>query len=108
MANNFLGRPPKSWIIPATKGCDRAFTVRRKDSAGEPVDWDAEVYIVIDIDKDEPTTVQADVSGSIASFLIDSETCDSVKNATRWRIIMSDDNGLETPLAVGRFERYDG
>lgn len=104
---NYLGKPPTSWVIPVTRGCDRTFTVRRRDSAAALVDWDADVYIVIDIDRDDPTTVEADVEGSSAVFLLDSGVCDAVRDSTRWRIIMSD-GGLETPLAVGAFERHDG
>lgn len=108
MTSNYLGNPPAKWVIPVTRGCDRAFTVRRRDSSGAPVNWDADVYIVIDIDRASPSTVAAVVSGAIASFRIESTICDQVKNSTRWRIVMSDSADFETPLAVGTFERHDG
>lgn len=107
MPTNFLGKPPSAWVIPVTRGCDRGLTVRRKNEAGSLVPWDADVYIVIDIDRADPTTVDATVDGAVASFVLDSDVCDLVKDSTKWRIVMSD-GGLETPLAVGRFERYDG
>lgn len=106
---SYLGQPPKSWILPVTLGCDRSFTVRRRDAAGVLVDWEALVYIVIDINKASPTTVQATVDGPQATFTIDSAVCDQCKNTTKWRIVMSEPTvGLETPLAVGTFERHDG
>lgn len=104
---NYVAKPPKSWVIPVTRGCDRAFTLRRRDPAGELADWNASVYMEIDIDKADPTSVEAVVEGSLASFLIDSAVCDQVRNATRWRIVMSEGE-LETALAVGNFERHDG
>lgn len=108
MRSSYLGQPPKSWVLPVTLGCDRSFTVRRKDVAGQAVNWDSLVYIVIDINKASPTTVQAVVDDDLASFVINSNLCDQVKNTTRWRIVMSDTSGIETPLAVGTFERHDG
>jgi hypothetical protein len=108
MPSNYIGNPPVKFVIPVTLGCDRAFTVKRRNEAGELADWDAEVYIVVDIDRASPTTVQAAVSGSNAVFLVESSVCDLVKNSTRWRIVMSDDEGFEAPIAVGSFERHDG
>lgn len=107
MATNYLGKPPKSWVIPVTRDCDRVFTMRRKDAAGDPVDWDADVYIDIDIDKSSPTRVEAAVVDNEASFVLQSTVCDLVKNTTKWRVAMSRD-GIETPLAIGTFERHDG
>jgi len=104
---NYLGRPPQTWVLPVTKGCDRTFTVRRKNSAGQLEDWNALVYIVVDIDKANPTRINASVDGAIAEFIIDDNVCDLVKNTTKWRIVMSI-NSIETPLAVGNFERHDG
>jgi hypothetical protein len=100
--------PPESGVIPVTKGCDRAFTIQRVNEAGSPVSFDAgvEVYIWVDVDP-TPIKVNAVVSGSNASFTIQSAVCDVVKNNTRWRAVL-DSGDLETPLLVGRFERRDG
>lgn len=106
---DYLTAPPRAFVIPVTRGCDRAFTVRRKNSSGDLADWDSSVYISIDIDKSDPTVVSAEVDGAYATFRLESSVCDLVKNSTtKWRIVMSDANGLETALAVGVFERHDG
>ena len=108
MATSYIGKPPTKWVIPVTRGCDRSFAVRRRDDAGAAEDWNAQVYIDIDIDRAAPTRVHSEVNGDEAVFTIDSSVCDAVKSSTRWRIVMSDSNDFETPLAVGTFERHDG
>jgi hypothetical protein len=107
MAINYLGKPPKKWIIPVTLGCDRSFTVRKRDALGQLVNWNAQVYIDISINKASPTRVFAVVDGGLATFTIQSTVCDLTKQGTQWRIVMAV-NGFETPLAVGTFERHDG
>lgn len=104
---NYFATPPASWVIPVTKSCDRDFILKRKDVDGQEVSWGSLVYIEIDIDKENPTVVQADVVDAEATFLIESAVCDQVRNSTKWRIIKSEDN-VETALAVGTFMRYDG
>ena len=107
MGINYIGKPPKQWIIPVTLGCDKAFTVRKRDAAGQLVNWGGQVYIEIDINKLVPTRVSAVVAGGLATFTIQSTVCDLVKQGTRWRIVMQV-NTAETALAVGTFERHDG
>ena len=108
-ANSYICPPPLEKLIPVTLGCDRSFTVQRVNSSGTPVNFDAGTtsYIFIDINRDTPTRVNAVISGSTAAFTITSTVCDSVKNGTRWRIVL-DFGELEVPLLVGRFERHDG
>lgn len=107
MATNYWSKPPKVWLISVTRGCDRVLTIRRRDAAGELVDWDADLFIDVDVDRSDPTRVEADVDGAEATFVLQSDLCDVVKNTTKWRVFMSRD-GIETPLAVGTFGRSDG
>lgn len=106
---DYIVSPPAEKIIPVTRGCDRAFTLQRVDSSGNPTDFDAgtTVYMWIDIDAASPTKVDAVVSGSSAAFVLESTVCDQVKNGARWRAVL-DQGDLEVPLLVGRFERRDG
>lgn len=106
---DYITPPPQTATIPVTRGCDRSFTLQRTDTAGDPQDFNAgtTVYLWVDIDKAEPTKVEAVVSGSTAAFTIPDTVCDQVKTGTRWRAVL-DQGDLEIPLLVGRFERHDG
>lgn len=105
---DYLIAPPDEKVIPITRGADRAFTIRRVDSDGDPVSFgSATVYCFIDVDSANPTKVDATVTGSEAAFVLPSTVLDLVRNRARWRIIW-DQGDLETPLLVGRFERRDG
>jgi hypothetical protein len=92
------------------KGADRKFTLRRKDTNGDPVDWPTDVYLSIDIDKTSPTRVDAVVTAELALVRIESTVADQVKNSTTWQAIMSEAGSptLETAIAVGYFQRQDG
>lgn len=105
----YLLQPPQERTIPVTRGADRAFTVKRVDNAGAPVNFPAgtQVWMDIDIDRANPTRVQAGVSNALAAFTLNYTVLDQVRTSTRWRILMSV-GGAETPLLVGRFERRDG
>ena len=109
MTANYICAPPAERVIPVTRGCDRAFTVQRVSSTGAAVAFDAgtQVYMWVDVDKAAPTKVNAVVSGSTAAFALQSTLLDLVKDSTRWRIVL-DVGESETPLLVGKFERYDG
>jgi len=104
---NRIGTPPQKWVIPVTKGCDRRFTVRRRDSEGDLTNWSADVVMVIDVDADTTVEVDAVVNGANAEVVLESATCDQVDASSRWRLLMADD-GVETALAVGTFSRHDG
>lgn len=107
----YIGQPPAAFIIPVTRGADRQFAFRRRDpTTGSPVDWDAGVFIDIEIDRDAPERVTATVAADLATVHIPATICDQVKNSTRWRAVMSQAGTptLETPIAVGKFERHDG
>lgn len=95
--------------MPVTRGCDKLFTLERRDADGVPQDYESgsEVYMWVDVDRDDPTRVDAVVSGSQAAFAIQSELLDQVRNGMRWRIVL-DVGSVEIPLLVGRFERRDG
>ena len=57
MTDYIGGNPPATKVISLTKGADKVITLRRKDSEGEPLDWDAAVWIDIDINRTEPTRI---------------------------------------------------
>lgn len=103
----YIGSPAKQFTIPVTLDADCQFTINRLDPSGNPVDWNADIYITIDIDRTSPTTLPATVTGNVASVLLPAEVCNQVKPLTRWRLFMSA-GGLITPIAVGNFERSDG
>lgn len=98
-------------VIAVTKGSDRVFSIRRRDPVtGDPVDWDAEVYILVDVDRDAPTRADADVAGPVATIRMESSMLDSAKTGTTWRVVMSQAGSpsLETAVMVGTLERNDG
>lgn len=97
-------------VIPLTRGCDAVLGLRRKDDVGDPLDWDAEVYMLIDIDRTSPTKVDALVVDNLATIKVESDVADECRRGTTWRIVRSDDSdpSLETALMVGIFERNDG
>ena len=98
-------------VIPLTKDCDSKITIRRHDpGTSGPVDWDADVYMLIDIDKLAPTKVDATVAGSLATVVVESSVANLCKNGTTWRVVMSSAGSpsYERPLMVGTFERNDG
>lgn len=108
--SNYIGIPPAEKIIPVTRGCDRSFTIQRVDSGGDPIDFDpaTTVYMWIDIQRSDPTRVDAVVSGALAAFSLQSTVCDLVRDGTRWRVVLDLGSDVELPLLVGKFERYDG
>lgn len=109
--SDYIGKPPVTKTIPVTKGTDVSFTLRRKDTDGNPVDWDVDVYVDLDIErKAPPTRVEAVVTGADAYVRIESEVADRFDRNTTWRAIRSTpgDPSLERPLVVGDFERFDG
>lgn len=108
---DYIGKPPAVKTIPVTRGTDVSFTLRRKDTDGNPVDWDSDVYVDIDIDRKTPTErVQASVTGSDAHVRIESDMADDLTRISEWRAVRSvpGDPSLERPLVVGGFERFDG
>jgi hypothetical protein len=110
LMTDYIGDELAPKIIRVTKGADRKFTIRRKDTNGDPVDWDADVYLSIDIDKTAPTRIDADVTDDLAVLRIESTVVALLKDSTTWQAIMSQAGvpTLETPLMVGTFERQDG
>jgi len=105
---SYVVSPPVEKVIPVTKGCDRAFSVRRVDDNGSPVNFagGTTVYMWVEAGS-TPTKVDATISGSNASFVLDSALCDQIRNGSKWRAVL-DLGDLELPLLVGRFERRDG
>ena len=100
------GDPPVVKFISVTKGTDKSITLRRKDTSGDPLDWDAEVWM--DIDTTEPTQVPAVVTDDVAVIRIESDLADTL-TSQKWRLIMSQAGApsLETPLLRGKFQRND-
>lgn len=100
-----------SRVIVVTRDCDRTISIRRRDPVtADPVDWDAEVYILVDVNRTSPTRVSGVVSGSLATIRMESSLLDDVKTGTTWRVIMSQAGTprYESAVMVGTFERNDG
>jgi len=98
-------------VLPVTKGTDRMFSIRRRNSAGQPQNWDCAVYVDIDIDRASPTRITASVVGDLATVRIESSIADQCRTGMTWRAVMSQPavgQSLETALLVGTFERNDG
>ena len=98
-------------VIAVTRGSDRVFSVRRVDPvSGDSVDWDAEVFCLVDVDRSDPTRVDGVVVGDVATIKLESELLDQVRNGTTWRVLMSQAGSpsVETAVLVGSFERNDG
>lgn len=106
---DYLVPAPATKVIPVTLGADVAFTLQRTDTENTPVNFDAgsQVYLQVDLDKTNPTKVQATVSGSTAAIRMDYTVADQCRNSTRWQVIVKN-GSAETALLVGRFERNDG
>lgn len=110
MPNYVVPPPIEGKAVSLTKGTDCAFTLRRRDSDNNPVDWDAAVWVFVDIDRKNPTKVVADVTGALAAVRIESDVADQIRDGAAWRVARSIDGApsLERPLMVGFFERHDG
>lgn len=106
----YLVAPPPEYLVPVTRGADLDFTLRRVDGSGNSQNWDADLYIDIDIDKTAPTRVHAVVTNELAVFHLESATLDLTKTAMKWRTIASISGTPtdEIAVAVGTFERHDG
>ena len=105
---DYLIDPPIEKLLPLTRGADRAFSVRRVDTSGDPVNYGAgTVSFWIDIDPTDPTEVEATISGASASLRIPSTVCDLARSGTRWRIVWTDGTD-DIPIVVGRVKRHDG
>lgn len=99
--------PPVERLFSVTRHCDLAFTIRRVDG-GVPVDIaeGTTVAMYIDIDRADPTKVDAVISGSDADFVIDAAVIAAARTGTRLQVVI--DGNVDTPLLVGRIERHDG
>lgn len=97
-------------VIVVTKGCDRSVSIRRRDPVtSAEVNWDAAVYILVDVDKTTPTQVNGVVSGALATIRMESTLLDAVRTGTTWRVVMSSGTpSYEAAVMVGTFERNDG
>lgn len=102
------GDPPVKRVIPVTLGADKRYTLRRRNTDGDPVDWDAVVYVNVQVNPVE--RVDADVTGADAVVDLESDLLDRVKNSTTWQAMASFPGSPtnEVPIAVGTFERNDG
>jgi hypothetical protein len=99
-------------VLPVTRGTDRVFSIRRRDPVnGDPMEWQAQVFVDIDLVRNEtPTRIQAVIAADLATIRIESTIADQLRTGTTWRAVMSQPGNptLETPLLVGTFERNDG
>ena len=101
-------QPPAETRIPITAGCGRAFTIEYRDTAtAQRVNWPDGSAVLMHIDAAEPITVAAQLHSYNAAIALDAAVCDELRSNTRYRIVL-DTGGLEIPLMVGRFVRFDG
>lgn len=109
MPDYIYGKLPNR-VIPLTRDCDWVFGMARKDALGDPVDWDGSIYMLIDIDRAEPTRIDGEVADENATIKVESEVANLCRNGTTWRVVLSGatDPTTEIPLLVGKFERNDG
>lgn len=101
---------PQTAVIVVTKDSDQIVTVRRRDASGAVINWDSQVYLKVDVDRNFPTTVTGSVSGAVATFRLESTLLNDVRDGMGWRVVMSQAGSpsLETTVMVGTFRRVDG
>lgn len=106
---DYLAPKLSSKVIPLVRDCDRLITLRRKDSSGDPADWDGQVSMLIDR-RGYPEQIDAVLAGPHATIRIEANSANQCKTGGTWRIIWSRDGSpsFEIPLMVGTFERNDG
>ena len=106
MTDYIGGEPPVIKLISLTRGSDKVITLRRKDTVASPLDWDADVYMIVDTT--EPAQYDAVVTDDVAVIRIEAAVVDEL-TSQKWRIIMSQTGSpsLETPLLRGKFQRND-
>lgn len=106
MTDYIGGEPPVSKLISLTRGADKVITLRRKDTNGDPLDWAADLYMVVDTT--DPVQYDAAVTDDVAVIRLESTVGDEL-TVQKWRIIMSQTGSpsLETPLLRGKFQRND-
>ena len=97
--------------IPVTLGCNASFTVYQintGDGQQYPADFSDgdSAYLNIKI-KGQALQVVATIDGNAASFFVPSSIRDQVRDWDSWQVLKVHD-GLETPLVVGGFARFDG
>ena len=109
MADYVIDKLPNR-ALPITRDCDTRFSVERADDDAEPVDWDGELYLLLDIDKADPTQIDATVTGAVADFVIESEVGNLCRNGMTWRVVLVEDAEptYQRPIVVGTVERNDG
>lgn len=113
MTDYIGGDPPVTKLISLTRGADKVITMRRKDTTGNPLDWNATVYMVVDTTDPVTAAVEqvqydATVTADVAVIRLESTVGDEL-TVQKWRIIMSQAGSpsLETPLLRGKFQRND-
>ncbi len=115
MSFNFT--PPFSPVnatIPVTLGCGVSFSVNQVASGDPgvqvPINFDPgdSVYMSIEINRTQTASIDAILDGNAASFTIPTDVCDHVAQWSTWQAVKTAHDGLETPLCVGSFQRFDG
>ena len=100
--------------IPVTRGCNVSFSVNQIVAAdnGEqfPVifqDGDT-VYMVMETSRTTTLRIDATTDANTASFLIPASIADDCRTAFSSFQIIKFHSGIESPLLVGGFQRFDG
>lgn len=97
-----------NYELPVSRNAERAFSIQKVDTDDNPVDFNPgdTVTMWVDIDRTDPTPIEAVIDGSVAAFVIPTSVTSVVKNNTTWQIVLNEDTAI--PMLVGTFDRNDG
>jgi hypothetical protein len=121
MTNLFA--PPAKASLPLSKGNDLFVSFRYRpgqvDEDGKPVldsggnqvfaeaDWPDGSTVTLVIETSPAISVEADIDGSLATVREESTVVDAVKAGRPWRLVLTDDTGLDRVLINGTVVRKD-
>lgn len=99
---------PKTFTFPLWQGQDITFNVKRKDSEGVEIPYDAETFakIIFNAGTVNEIEFEAVIDGSNAQFIIDDTEVADVKTGSKWRLQFTVDGQDKTPV-LGKVSRKD-
>lgn len=121
--------PPPTFELPLSKGGDVYFRLVYKplvidEATGEPAldtdgnrryeeaDYPAGAAVTVTIETTPPAAanieIEATIDGSVATVWGDTLDADTVAVNSRWRAVLTYDNGLDIVLCNGKTTRFDG
>ena len=120
--------PPPTFELPLSKGGDVYFRLVYKplvvDGGGEPVldvdghrqyaeaDYPAGAAVTVTIETTPPAAanieIEATIDGSVATVWGDTLDADTVAVNSKWRAVLTYEDGLDIVLCNGKTTRFDG